>query len=78
MEKLDRNMQRRVWARVYDKRAAPMTPKQRETLRRCLERSQENQTVYEKMKNHRIYGDAFARMHEETAEQIKMLKQMLS
>ena len=78
MEQLDRKMQRRVWSRVYDKRAAPLTPQQREALRRCLERSQENLVVYDKMENHRIYGDAFARMRAETTEQIKILKQMLS
>ena len=77
MEKLDRNVQRRVWARVYNKKAVPLTPQQREALRRCLERSRENLTVYEKMKDHGIYAEAFARLHAETTEHIKMLKQML-
>ena len=77
MEKLDRNMQRRVWARVYNKTAAPLTPQQRQTLRRSLERSRENLAIFEKMKDHGIYAEAFARLHAETAEHIKMIKQML-
>ena len=77
MEKLDRNLQRRVWARVYDKQGMPLNPKQREMVRRCLERSWENMAVYEKMKTHGIYGDAFAKLQTETAEHIKMLQQML-
>ena len=77
MEKLDRNLQRRVWARVYDKQGMPLNQKQRETLRKCLERSRKNLAVYEKMKSHGIYGDAFTRLYKETAEQMKMLGQML-
>ena len=77
MKPLDRGMQRRVWARVYDRKAAPLTQQQRQSLRRCLERSQENLAFYEKMQTHQIYAEAFDRLYAQTAEQIKMLSQML-
>ncbi len=77
MQPLDKQMQRRVWARVYDRKAAPLSPQQRQSLQRCLVRIRENLAVYEKMEGHSIYAEAFARLHAETAEQIKMLKQML-
>ena len=77
MEKLDRNMQRRVWSRVYPNKRGGLTPQQREILGRCLERSKENLAVYEKMRAHSIYGQAFAHLAEQTNEQIKMLTQML-
>ncbi len=77
MEKLDRNMQRRVWARVYDKGSMPLKEKQRQRLGQCLVRSRENLTFYEKMEHHSIYSEAFAKLRAETAEHIKMLQQML-
>ena len=77
MEKLDRNLQRRVWARVYDKGSMPLTEKQRQLLRQCLARSRENLALYEKMEHHCIYGDAFGKMRAETQEHIKMLQPML-
>ena len=77
MEKLDRNMQRRVWARVYPNKWGGLTPQQRQTLQRCLERSKENLAVYEKMQKHGFYGEAFGKMYAETTEHIKMLQQML-
>ena len=77
MEQLDRNMQRRVWARVYPNKRGGLTPQQRQILQRCLERSKENLTVYEKMQKHSFYGEAFGKMYTETAEHIKMLQQML-
>ena len=75
MEQLDRNLQRRVWNRVYDKGSLPLTPRQRQALRQSLARSRENLTLYEKMEHHGIYGDAFAKLRSETAEHIKMLQQ---
>ena len=76
MEKLDRNLQRRVWARVYDKGSMPLTKKQRQLLRQSLARSRESLALYEKMEHHSIYGDAFAKLRAETAEHVKMLQQM--
>ena len=77
METLDRNMQRRVWARVYPNQRGVLTDRQRQQLRRCLERSRGNLAVYEVLQKHGIYGEAFARMYAETAEHMKMLQQML-
>lgn len=77
MQPLDKQLQRRVWARVYGGGEPTLTPKQRETLRRCLARSRENLAFYEKMQAHRLYAAAFTRLTAETKEQIKMLQQML-
>ena len=77
MESLDRNLQRRVWNRVYDQAGSPLSPGQRKALRQSLARSRENLALYEKMEHHGIYGDAFAKLRAETAEHIKMLQQML-
>ena len=77
MKPLDRNMQRRVWSRVYDPGSAPLTPQQKQLLQRCLQRSKENLAVYEKMEKHGLYAEALSRLQTETAEHIKMLQQML-
>ena len=77
MKPLDPNVQRRVWARVYDKASLPLTPQQQQTVGQCLRRSRENLTFYEKMEHHSIYGEAFAKLRAETAEHVKMLQQML-
>ena len=76
MEKLDKNMQRRVWQRVYDQ-PVQLTKEQRQLLQQCLQRSITNRTVFEKMENHQLYAEAFARMARETNEHIKMLRHML-
>ena len=78
MESLDRQMQKRVWDRVYQPPAPPpLTPQQRQRLQQCLQRSEGNLRVYESMTHHILYGEAFQRMARETAEQIKMLRQIL-
>ena len=80
MEKLDKRMQQRVWDRVYQPPAPPLpplSPQQRQKLGSCLQRCQMNLAVYESMTSHPVYGEAFTRMARETAEQIKMLRQML-
>ena len=77
METLDRNLQRRVWSRVYPGRPGGLTPQQRQRLHRCLVRSKENLAVYEKMVGHGLYGPAFEYLSQQTQEEIKMLMQML-
>lgn len=77
MQSLDRKLQRRVWARVYDGGAMPLTPQQRRLVGQSLARSRENLAFYEKMENHGLYAEAFKRLKSETAEHIKMLQQML-
>ncbi len=76
MENLDRNMQHRVWQRVYDQ-PSRLTKQQRQSLTECLRRAQSNRKVYETMENHHLYAEAFARMARETEEHIKMLRQIL-
>ena len=78
MEQLDRQLQRRVWARVYGSPTELFTPRQREQLRRCLQRCRENLAVYEKLQNHYAYREAFAHLADQTREEIKMLRQMLA
>ncbi len=76
MEKLDRNTQRRVWQRVYEQ-PMQLTPQQRQMLQQCLQRASANRAFFEKMENHSLYAEAFARLSRETNEHIKMLRQML-
>ena len=78
MEKLDRQMQKRVWDRVYAQPQAPrLSPQQRQNLQQALRRCEANLAFYEKMSAHDPYGDAFRRMAAETVEHTKMLRQML-
>ena len=76
MERLDKNMQRRVWDRVYDQ-PAKLLPQQRQALQQCLRRAESNRAVFEKMEHHNGYAEAFSRMSRETNEHIKMLRQIL-
>ena len=77
MKKLDQQMQKRVWNRVYAVPAPKLTPPQRQILQQALRRCESNQILYEKMSQHEIYADAFRHLAAETAEHIKMLRQML-
>ncbi len=77
MKTLDRNLQRRVWARVYGDTPQKLTHRQRENLRRALVRCGENLALFEQLEHHSLYGDAFARLTHETREHTKMLNQML-
>ncbi len=77
MKPLDRKLQQRVWSRVYEPSAAPLTPQQKQALRKCLQRSKENLSVFERKDGYGIYAEAFAKLRTETTEHIKMLQQML-
>ena len=78
MEKLDRQLQARVWERVYAQPPEPrLTSQQRQMLQQALQRNERNLAFYEKMANHQPYGDAFRRMITDAAEHSKMLRQML-
>ena len=76
MEKLDKNLQRRVWQRVYDQPAS-LTKQQRQSLAQCLQRAMANRAVLESLENHSLYAEAFTRMANETGEHCKMLRQIL-
>ena len=77
MEPLDRGLQQRVWNRVYESPKEMLTARQRQLLRDCLNRCRENMAAFEKMRGHFVYQEAFAHLQAQTAEQIKMLQQML-
>ena len=77
MERLDRGLQRRVWARVYESPTEMLTTRQREKLAKCLQRCKDNLAVYEKMRGHFAYREAFDHMEAQTRQQIQMLQQML-
>ena len=78
MEKLDRQMQKRVWDRVYGQSQTPrLSQQQRQALQQALRRNEANLAFYEKMTNHETYADAFRRLAADAAEHSKMLRQML-
>lgn len=74
---IDRDMERRVWQRVYG-RPMPQRPGySREKLQQCLRREQMNFQYYDHLRMDPVYGMAFARMADEAGEHIKMLRQIL-
>ena len=77
MQKLDRQLQRRVWARVYGGQPVAWTDRQRQALERARNNCRKNLALYERMTSHALYAEAFHRLAEETKEHIKMLNQIL-
>ena len=76
MKPLDKNLQQRVWDRVYPQKTG-FSPQQRQHLSQSLRRAQANFQLWEELSRHPVYGDAFARMAKETGEHRKMLRQIL-
>ena len=76
---MDKNTERKVWERVYGAPPPPprLTPQQRQSLRRCLQRSEANLRFYEGQKNHPVYREAYTHLALQTAEHCKMLRQIL-
>lgn len=74
---MDKNMERRVWQRVYGNPPPRRTPRQRQELRRCLDRAETNLRFYESQRGDPIYAEAFSRLAMETAEHCKMLRQIM-
>ena len=77
---MDNITERNVWQRVYGAFPMPqrLTPRQRQELRRCLERANANLRFYESQRKNPIYPEAFAYLAQQTAEHIKMMRQILS
>ena len=71
---IDKQMERRVWQRIYGK---PMPRYSREKLQQCLRREEVNFRYYDDQRMDPVYGEAFARLATETMEHIKMLRQIL-
>lgn len=76
---MDKNMERRVWQRVYGSQSMPrrLTPQQRQNLRRSLERASANLRFFESQRDDPVYREAFAHLALQTGEHCKMLRQML-
>lgn len=78
MEPLDRQLQKRVWDRVYAQPPKPpLSPALRNQLQQCLQRNRSNLLVYEKNTEHSLYGPAFSHLAELTRQQNQMLQQIL-
>ena len=78
MESLDRNLQRRVWARVYESPKEMFTAVQRTQVQKCLQRCRANLAALESLRGHCVYQEAFDHLRSQTQQQIQMLQQMLS
>lgn len=78
MEPIDPEVQRRVWQRVYQTQPQKnrLSQKHRALLLQCLNRTKSNLAVYEGLRTHPVYGEAFRRLADETREHQKMLRQM--
>lgn len=77
---MNRNMEKRVWQRVYGGQAYPPShaPRQKQALRQALARAQANVRFYEQERRDPVYGEAFAHLAQQTQEHCKMLRQMLN
>ena len=77
---MDKATERNVWQRVYGAppRQMPLTSQQRQNLRRSMDRANANLRFFESQGRHPVYAEAFAHMASQTAEHIKMMRQMLS
>ena len=76
MEKLDRNMQQRVWGRVYGQQPG-LNQQTRQKLQQCRRRELENAKNYESLSRHSRYGEAFRHMARQSEEHAAMLGQIL-
>ncbi len=72
---MDKNMERRVWQRVYGTTQPRRVPMQE--LRRSLNRAEANLRFYESQSRDPVYGEAFTRMATETREHCKMLRRIM-
>ena len=76
MEKLDQNLQRRVWDRVYGQQPK-LDQQTRQKLQQCRRRELENAKFYESMVGHGRYGEAFRHMARQANEHATMIEQIL-
>ena len=76
---MDKNMERRVWQRVYRNEAIPhrLTPYQRQNLRQSLQRLNANLRFFEGQVNDPVYGDAYRHLATQTEEHRKMVRRIL-
>lgn len=74
---MDKNMEQRVWQRVYGRSSPSRTPRQRQELQRSLNRAETNLAFYESQSGDMVYGEAFSHLANQTREHCKMLRQIL-
>ena len=74
---IDKQMERRVWQRVYGQQTPLRQNLNREKLRQCLRREEMNFEYYDSLRHHETYGPAFSRLADDGAEHIKMLRRIL-
>ena len=77
MEGYDPRLAARVWGRVYPGKSR-LTKAQRQNLTACLLRAQRSLAVYEKLTAHSVYDHAFRHLEQQTREEIRMLREILS
>lgn len=77
MVKPDKELQKRVWQRVYGENRPQIDPNRRQELTRCRRRELENARNYGAMVNHSRYGEAFRHLKQQAEEHAAMLEQML-
>ena len=77
---MDKATEQAVWQRVYGAPPPPkpLTPQQRQNIQRCIQRCEANLRFYESQKSSPVYREAYAHLALQTAEHIKMLRQILS
>lgn len=74
---IDKNMERRVWQRIYPQPPRELPKWRRDRLQQCLQREQQNFRYYDDLRMDEMYGPAFGRLADDAIEHIKMLQQIL-
>lgn len=75
MVRIDRDMERRVWQRVYGKQQ-PQKQVDKKVLEQCYRREMANFTFYDRNREDPVYGAAFTRLAQDAQEHCKMLQQI--
>ena len=73
---IDKQMERRVWQRIYGQQQPTFRRYSREKLRQCLRREEMNFQYYDSLRMDETYGPAFGRLADDALEHIKMLRQI--
>ena len=74
---IDKQMERRVWQRIYGNNTPQRQSLNREKLRQCLRREEMDFRYYDALRQHETYGPAFSRLADDAAEHMKMLRRIL-
>ena len=74
---IDKQMESRVWQRIYGRPQMVNRRYSREKLRQCLRREEINFQYYDSLRMDETYGPAFGRLADDAMEHMKMLRQIL-